>query len=283
LRFLRKHINFALMGRSLFAVQARMCPTPGARARFLFIYVVLVIRALSGRPAKKARRLRICAAGRERDWWVADPMEMAALSEVFVAGEYGDFLPEHPRLILDAGANVGSATLWFRERFPDARVICVEPNPKAFERLARNVGDEPNVQLVNAALSDRDGKAFFGGEPMTPVGRLQDHGGPSVFEVDTLTLATVRERFAADAQIDMFKLDVEGAEWQVLTGPLTNVRAIAIEIHEPVPGGREPDEVLQQVAEREGFELRRGYSNTAAPENLRWLLRTEVAEPLAAS
>jgi FkbM family methyltransferase len=214
-------------------------------------------------------------------------MEVAALSEVFVAGEYGDYLPVAPRLILDAGANVGTATLWFRERFPDARVIAIEPNPRAFARLQRNVGDDPNVELVNAALAGSDGRAFFGGEPMTPVGRLQDNDGPGVVEVDVLTLGTVRERFTAGARIDVFKLDVEGAEWQVLAGPLTGVGAIAIEIHGPVPGGRDPDAVLREIAEREGFELRQGYSHTAAPENLRWLLRTEVPdtepEPLRVS
>jgi hypothetical protein len=60
-----------------------------------------------------------------------------------------------------------------------------------------------------------------------------------------------------------------------------------MEIHEPVPGDRDPDAVLREVAAREGFELREGYSNTTAPENLRWLVRTAVAEaepePLKAS
>jgi FkbM family methyltransferase len=241
---------------------------------------MLVIDALTGRPAAaRARRLRIRAAGRDRDWWVADAMEVAALSEVFVAGEYGDFLPASPRLIVDAGANVGSATLWFREHFPGVRVIAIEPNPNAFERLERNVGNDPNVELVNAALAAEDGKAYFSCEPMTPVGHLQEHAGPGVVEVDTVTLDTVRDRFADGTPVDMFKLDVEGAEWQVLAGSLAGVGTIAIEIHEPVPGNRDPDEVLREIAEREGFELREGYSQTTAPEKLRWLVRTEVAEP----
>jgi hypothetical protein len=229
------------MGRSLFELQARMCPSVGARLRLLFVYLLLVVNAFSGRATKaKARGLRIRAAGRERWWWVADPMELAALWTVFVSGEYGDHLPaQPPRLIVDAGANVGSATLWFRERFPDARVIAIEANPTAFARL-------------------------------------QDGAGGVV--VEALTLATVRDRFAAGAPIDVLKLNIEGAEWPVLAGPLANIGTIAMEIHEPVPGGRDPDAVLQEVAQREGFELRQGYSQTLAPRNLRWLVRAEVAE-----
>lgn len=272
--YLRKHVGFALMGRSLLAVQARLCPSRRTRLRLLLVYGLLVFAALRGGSTKPTpRRLRIRAAGRERDWWVGDAMEVAALSEVFVGGAYGDWLPERPQLIVDAGANVGSATLWFRERFPDARIIAIEPNPEAFGRLQRNVGDDRDVELVNAALSATDGSSFFGTESMTPVGRLQDHGGPRAMEVETLTLATVRDRFAPSSRIDMFKLDVEGAEWDVLASPLQNVGTIAIEIHDPVPGGRDPDAVLRDIAARDGFELRQGYSNTAGPGKLRWLVR----------
>jgi FkbM family methyltransferase len=284
-RYLRGRIHFSLMGRSLWSLQVRLCPTLGARLRLLFVYVILVLNAFSGRSTKAAaRRLRIQAAGRDRDWWVADPMEVAALWTVFVSGEYADFLPRRPRIIVDGGANVGSATLWFRERFPDARVIALEPNPKAFERLKRNVGDDPNVELVNAALSGSDGKASFSLEEMTTLqGRLEadaDGGAPRSrkVEVDAFTLGTIRDRFADGAQIDVLKLNVEGAEWSILAGPLTNVGTIAIEIHEPVPGNRDPDAVLSEVAAREGLELRQGYSQTLAPRNLRWLVPTRVAK-----
>jgi FkbM family methyltransferase len=265
------------MGRSLWTLQARMCPDPGARLRLLLVYAVLVLAAFSGRLARiRARRLRIRAAGRDRDWWVADPMEVAALWTVFVGGEYGDYLPDQPpRLIVDAGANVGSATLWFRERFPEARVIAIEPNPEAFERLQRNVGDDPNVDVVNAALADSDGKASFALASRTSLqGRLGGGtNGAGVLEVDALTLGTVSERFAAGARIDLLKLNIEGAEWPVLARPLANVGTIAMEVHEPVPGNRDPDAVLREIAEREGFELREGYSQTLAPRNLRWLVR----------
>lgn len=275
---LRKGIHFSLMGRSLWGLQARLCPAPGASLRLLFIYGVLIVGALSSRKPR-ARRLRIRAAGRDRDWWVADPMEVAALWTVFVAGEYGDWLPQRPRFIVDAGANVGSATLWFRERFPDARIVALEPNPSAFERLRRNLGDEPNVRLVNAALADRDGRASFALAASTSLqGRLQDLRGAGAIEVDVLTLATVRGRYTAEAPIDLLKLNIEGAEWPVLAGSLTGLGTVVLEIHEPVPGDGGPDAALRDVAKREGFELRQGYSQALGAENLRWLVRPKLAE-----
>lgn len=286
---LRTRVGFSLMGRSLWTLQARMCPTIGARLRLLFVYAILAMHGLTGYPRQpRVRRLRIRAAGRDRDWWVADPMEVAALWTVFVGGEYGDYLPPDPRVIVDAGANIGSATLWFRERFPDAQVIALEPNPQAFERLRRNFADDPNVQLVNAALADSDRKASFAMQATTTLqGRLQSGGaGAGVVEVDALTIDTVADRFAQNARIDLLKLNIEGAEWEVLDGSMANVGTVTMEIHEPVPGDRDPDAVLQDVSEREGFELRQGFSQTLAPRKLRWLVRPEAAqleaEPLRA-
>lgn len=202
---------------------------------------------------------------------------------VFIGGEYRDWLPaQPPRVIVDAGANVGSATLWFRERYPEAQIIAIEPNREAFDRLKRNVGDDPSVELVNAALSDVDGKASFAVAAATSLqGQLQNHdggGAEGVVEVDALTVGTVRDRHAAGAPIDLLKLNVEGAEWPVLSGSLQGIGTIAMEIHEPVPGNRDPDDVLREVAEREGFVLRQGYSRTLAPRNLRWLVRSEAPD-----
>lgn len=45
-----------------------------------------------------------------------------------------------PRTIVDLGSNIGLSILYFRLRFPRARIIGVEPNPLAFELLRRNVG-----------------------------------------------------------------------------------------------------------------------------------------------
>jgi FkbM family methyltransferase len=272
--YLRRHVKFSLMGRSLWSFQTHLCPGPAARVRFFIAYFILAARALAGRQRSRAYRLRIRTAGRTRDWWVADPMEVTALWTVFVAGEYGDWLPvEKPRLIVDAGANVGSATLWFRERFPEARVIAIEPNPEAFERLSRNFAHDPQVTVVNAALADEDGTLSFALESATSLqGRLEDQRRGESIEVDALTLSSVRIRFADGARIDFLKLNIEGAEWPVLSTTLDGIGTIAMEIHEPVPGGRDPDDLLKEIATREGFELRQGFSQTLAPRQLRWLV-----------
>jgi FkbM family methyltransferase len=261
-----------VMGRSLLELR-RLCPGPLAYARLVIVYILLLRDGRPGRT-RRTRRLRLQLLRSPHDWWVADAGEVGALWEVFMAGQYADWAPPSAELVVDVGANVGTATAWLRRRYPRARIVAIEPNPHAAERLRRNMGHDPGVEVVEAALSDRDGVAHFAEGAWTMRGQVVDEGG---FEVQALTLQTLCERL--DARIDMLKLDTEGGEWRVLGESLVNVGAVAMEIHEPTPDGRAPDAILVEVAEREGFELRAGSS-----EPIRWLVsRRETRLPEAAA
>jgi FkbM family methyltransferase len=256
------------MGRSLWALRS-LCPSPLAHARLMLIYLRLLVAGRHGRPITTPRRLRLCLNGGERDWWVADAGEVGALWEVFIAGQYADWLPSDARLVIDVGANVGTATAWFRQQFPQARVIAVEPDPAAAERLARNVGHDSNVEIVRVALSDHDGRVRFAQGQWTMRGHVVEDEVESTFEVEALTLSALRSRFAPGADVDLIKLDTEGSEWKILRDSLAGVGAVTMEIHEPTPDGRKPDVVLGDVCRREGFQLRPGSART-----IRWLVRT---------
>src|SRR5439155_6719444 len=55
-------------------------------------------------------------------------------------------------VILDAGANIGMATLWLRGTYPAAEVHCFEPESENFDLLCRNVAGLPSSHCVHAAL-----------------------------------------------------------------------------------------------------------------------------------
>jgi len=60
-------------------------------------------------------------------------------------------------VILDLGANVGSAAIWFADRFPRALIVAVEPHPGNCEILARNLEHIPGAILVRSAAGSRPG------------------------------------------------------------------------------------------------------------------------------
>lgn len=168
------------------------------------------------------------------DRWVFD--------QVFLAGEYdcldrADFESGGPRLIVDCGANVGYASVLFLRRFPDARVIAVEPDPGNFEVCRRNLapfGDRASA-LCSAIWSHPTGISIQR-EP----GEMHEWGVKVVevkpgqkADLQATSLPVLLEE-SGFAGIDLLKLDIEGAEATLFSGDcdwLGRVRNIVIELH----------------------------------------------------
>ena len=61
-------------------------------------------------------------------------------------------------VIIDAGANIGLAALWFHARYPKAKIYAVEPDDANMDMLRRNVAGSPSIVLIQGALWDRPAK-----------------------------------------------------------------------------------------------------------------------------
>ena len=57
-------------------------------------------------------------------------MDLAVLREIFIEKEYDWFPIENPKVIIDLGAHFGDTSLYYHSRFPDAKIIAVEPSPE---------------------------------------------------------------------------------------------------------------------------------------------------------
>ena len=140
------------------------------------------------------------------------------------------FIPEAGQTVVDVGGCYGEYSL-FASRLvgPTGRVIMVEPDAhnlkKAREVLAMN-GSPANIQIFQGALSAADGTASFrtGRGPESalepadhrPTGELAE-ADAALVQVEVITLATLAERFELD-RLDIVKMDVEGAELDVVRG-----------------------------------------------------------------
>ena len=79
--------------------------------------------------------------------------DLNCFEKVFRHLEYNSpFHSEDPALIVDGGANIGTATLYFALKYPSAKIIAIEPELENFKLLARNCAGLPNVELRQAAL-----------------------------------------------------------------------------------------------------------------------------------
>jgi FkbM family methyltransferase len=181
--------------------------------------------------------------------------------EIFILEEYF-FQSESPApCIIDCGANIGVATLYFKWRYPQARVCAFEPNASAFELLAKNVSQNrlENVKLWDAALSGQEGRVLFYADKLDAAGVTGSINPSSLAGQRTVVRAVRLSQFMESGEIDFVKMDIEGAEQQVVlevsrSGRLCNVKQLAIEYHHRLAG--EESNISHLLAELEslGFE-----------------------------
>jgi FkbM family methyltransferase len=143
-------------------------------------------------------------------------------------------------VIVDAGANIGTASIWFLNQYPSATVYSLEPDPDNYAMLQKNVSyyGSRAIPIRKALWSHRAplrivrGQYRDGGEWAHQVAPSTD---PVESEVEGLSVSELCRRFAIP-QIDILKIDIEGAERPLFEGNVTEwlgrVRAIAIELHD---------------------------------------------------
>lgn len=191
----------------------------GRRDR-LRIAAVVLATPLRRRLKRAARMTRVSVRleGRVVPWLVDNETDLRVLEQIFLESEYiVDDVPP-PRLIVDVGSHVGASILFFKWRFPDARVIGFEPDPVNFRKLAHNVGELPGVELHNVAITGADGPVTLYASGGSDGWASSLHAATQwqhALEVEGLTLDSALARHGIE-RVDVLKIDAEGAEYDVL-------------------------------------------------------------------
>jgi FkbM family methyltransferase len=156
--------------------------------------------------------------------------------DTLLEGQYAFELPFEPETIIDAGANIGTAAIYFAQRYPRARIIALEPEPSNFNQLSRNVEPYPAITPVRAALWSRDGEISLR-HPSPEASARQTWAfvtreGPGA-KVRALTLRSLMREMGIHG-VDVLKMDIEGAEKEVFEACdwIEAVRCMMIELHD---------------------------------------------------
>jgi FkbM family methyltransferase len=150
-------------------------------------------------------------------------------------------------VVFDIGANVGDMTLSMLEAFPQATIYAFEPCSDTHARLAERVkasrhGDR--VKLFTNGFFDQETvralnvTSFNGANSLLEITPEYHQMNPHIEECTTEDITLVRlDDFVVEQginQIDLIKIDVEGAEYQVLAGGRetlsTKVDAVIVEV-----------------------------------------------------
>ncbi len=165
-----------------------------------------------------------------------DTKDNETFEEIFLTNLYNLHLPIEPKTIVDAGANVGLASLFFRMKYPDAAIVAIEIEDRNVEAVKKNTEGFNNFDLKHNALFNR--KAFFTIEDpynATNSFQIKEVSSEELADIVSITLDEVLQTKAWDT-IDILKIDIEGAEKQLFESDYQNwlpkTKIIMIETHD---------------------------------------------------
>ncbi|MDW7695814.1 FkbM family methyltransferase [Flammeovirgaceae bacterium SG7u.111] len=155
--------------------------------------------------------------------------------------------------IIDAGANIGLASIYFKKLFPNSEIVAFEPDSTIFETLEFNIQsfEFNNITLVKKALWKEETELTFYHEGADG-GRIDNSIKTNKTTVKTAILLKYLNK-----PVDFLKIDIEGAEFEVLSSSfnqLTNVHNIFVEYHSFAGKNQQLPELLQ-LLKNSGFRL----------------------------
>ena len=178
--------------------------------------------------------------------------------EIFV-DEFYKFSTTDPKpVIFDCGTNIGTSVVYFRQNYPNARIVAFEADEHISATLQENLRQNQisGVEVITKAVWTNDKGIWFGSDQADSA---------SIFsQTDRKLVPSIRLRdvLLRETQIDMLKMDIEGAESAVLTDchdALGHVQNLFVEFHAYLDHLQTLAEVMK-VLEDNGF---RYYINTS--------------------
>jgi FkbM family methyltransferase len=170
------------------------------------------------------------------------------------------------RVIVDAGANIGVFTLYAARRAPHSRLVAIEPFQSTRERLEQTIASNGlvnRVKVTELALARSDSlRLMYDKEAPSQLRGMLPSDATDGVSVEAVSLETLLDREGL-RDVDLLKMDIEGAEHEVLAGAsptaLARIRRISLEYH---PNGSK-EELFRALTDA-GFRLDR---DTPVSEN----------------
>lgn len=163
--------------------------------------------------------------------------------QVFIHKEYEFTTITSPKVIVDAGANVGYASIYFANLYPDAKIFAIEPENNNFEILCENIKNYKNIIPIQGALWNENSEINICDEGLGEWGFMTFSSEQPQHIVKNMvqgyTIDFLIQKYNLE-KIDILKIDIEGAEKEVFedtTKWINDVDSLIVELHDRMKAG----------------------------------------------
>ena len=189
----------------------------------------LLAKLRQGRYVVRVRSVdrSIVVRGRTSDLWV--------LNTVLICEEYRGLSKVDALTIVDAGANIGCASVWFKRQYPCASIIALEPDPENYSMAVQNTCGLTNVHVLEAGLWGRKTRLRVTNPDAWKYSFRVEESPDGPIQAESVISILDRTGWS---HIDILKMDIEGAESSVLGADIdlwiNRVNVLIIELHQNI-------------------------------------------------
>jgi FkbM family methyltransferase len=134
------------------------------------------------------------------------------INEIFLKKNYMFHTNNESPLIIDCGANIGLSVIFFKQIYPNSKIICFEPDPEIYKILEYNLKqfNFTGIEIYNSAVWTKDEKLTFQTDKSWG-GKIVNNNSINAITIDAIDL----NQYLAE-KVDFLKIDIEGAEVNVI-------------------------------------------------------------------
>lgn len=174
-----------------------------------------------------------------------------SINEIFIEEIYKQTLPSLP-YIIDCGANIGLSVIYLKRLFPDSTILAFEPDESNYQILEKNIASFhlDNVLLKKEAVWIDDTVLSFA-NTNTQMSKIDTSPNNNTIQVKAVRLKNLLNR-----KVDFLKIDIEGAEFEVMKdidNSLQNVHHLFVEYHGTFRQNKELNEIFEIIT-KSGFQ-----------------------------
>jgi FkbM family methyltransferase len=163
--------------------------------------------------------------------------DKAIFSQVFYEKQYDLYGVDFPEAtkIIDGGANIGCASVYFSIRFPKAEILAIEPEENNFSLLKKNAEPYKNIMCVQAGIWNKNENLSIANPEGGAAEYMFENNAESKSIINGMTIQSLLNLKNWN-HADIIKLDIEGAEKEVFSAEdlswLNNTKLLIIELHD---------------------------------------------------
>lgn len=170
----------------------------------------------------------------------ANTSDSQTFKQIFLRGDYEIEVNFKPKYIVDAGAYIGLSSVYFANRFPEAKIIAIEPAEINYSLLLKNIHGYENIEPVNKGIWYKKTYLTVINEGHGEWGFIvKETNDKNEADIQATSIDEILEDFGM-ATLDIVKLDIEGSEVEVFSNNyqwLSKVKMLIVELHENLRPG----------------------------------------------